>query len=263
MRRISAKTPDPSVFAARRTWTCDYASVSYETSMLDIRKPTIIPTSTAPRAIGDREARARLGGCPRTRFSVFLRPPFLLFTQTRSLYRMQPGQESTASDTTSFSAAGPLPGSSPFSLLPDELIRTIATHLHPPDRFRRASWAGNPAYALDYFASVDKRIRRIALSVRWEVRSGLGSGRLLWQRGLTPCLRWEVGCNTAYNQPPGAAAAHSTIPVRTPRQVPFGIRQVCLEHNHIRGAARPGRCQSLCMQKLAELDNVRYSAGRQ
>lgn len=141
----------------------------------------------------------------------------------------------------------PILGFSPFLLLPDELIRTIATHLHPPDGFRRASWAGDPAYSLDYFASVDKRIRRIALSVRWEVGSCLRSGRLLRQRELTPCLRWEAGCNAAHERALGPATAHSTIPLRTPRQVPFGISQVCLEHNHVGGAARPRRRQSLCV----------------
>lgn len=69
--------------------------------------------------------------------------------------------------------APPIPGFAPFSLLPDELIIDIAKHLPQlkdfPSGWERP-WT-NEERSIESFASVDKRIRRLALSVRREVRS--------------------------------------------------------------------------------------------
>ncbi|KWU43891.1 hypothetical protein RHOSPDRAFT_26015 [Rhodotorula sp. JG-1b] len=64
---------------------------------------------------------------------------------------MEPVKISIEGNADGTFTTGLIPGSLPFSRLPDELIRTNATHLYPPDGFRRASWAGDPAYSLDYF----------------------------------------------------------------------------------------------------------------
>lgn len=90
---------------------------------------------------------------------------------------MEPVQESTDGDAPRPFTAGPIPGFSPFSLLPDELIVAIATRLRASmvtDGVREPQ----PTSSLDYLANVDKRIRRIALAIRWEVRSSLRSGRV-------------------------------------------------------------------------------------
>lgn len=175
---------------------------------------------------------------------------------------MEPVKNSIEGNADGTFTTGLIPGSSPFSRLPDELIRTNATHLYPPDGFRRASWAGDPAYSLDYFCKRGQADLPDCLVSTLAGRSCLRSGRLLRQSGLTPCLCWEAGCNATHSRPLGPATSYSTIPLRIPRQVPCGIRQMCLEHNHIGGAANPHRRQPHCVRKLAELDNVRYSAAR-
>lgn len=70
-------------------------------------------------------------------------------------------------------SAPPIPSFVPFSLLPDELIIDIAKHL-PQLKDFPSGWErpwSNEERSIESFASVDKRIRRLALSVRWEVRS--------------------------------------------------------------------------------------------
>lgn len=71
--------------------------------------------------------------------------------------------------------APPIPGFAPFSLLPDELILAIARHLPQIKSFlssRERIWTEEKR-SIEHFVSVDKRIRHLALSVCWEVRSYL------------------------------------------------------------------------------------------
>ena len=87
---------------------------------------------------------------------------------------MEPVKDSNDGITTRPLAASPIRRFSPFSLLPDELIIAIATHLPQLKSFpaaRERPWSMEQR-SIEYFASVDERIRRLALSVRWEVRSG-------------------------------------------------------------------------------------------
>ena len=97
---------------------------------------------------------------------------------------METVQDSTDGNTVRPFNTSPIPGFFPFSLLPDELIIAIATRLRP-----RTVSGGlrepQPASSLDCFASVDKRLRRIALAIRWEVRSCPRSGRFAPRRGTT------------------------------------------------------------------------------
>lgn len=88
---------------------------------------------------------------------------------------MESAEYSAHGDAISLATLAPIPSFAPFSLLPDELILAIVRHLPQLQNYpsgRERSWSKEQR-SMESFASVDKRIRRIALSVRWEVRSYL------------------------------------------------------------------------------------------